>query len=166
MRVNIRRIRADEGRLLMQIRLMALLDAPYAFASTYAESVQRPLDAWNERARQAATGRRDAVFLAEGPTDSLGLVGAYTPRDTSIRHVYGLWIDQSARRHGLACALMEAVTEWATHAGARAITLWVAESNEPALSLYRRLGFRETGDTQPMPSSETVEERLLRRLLE
>ena len=166
MRVTIRRIRADEGRLLMQIRLTALLDAPYAFASSYAESVQRPMDAWGERATRAAGGNREAVFVAEEPADWLGMVGAYTPRDTSVRHAYGLWVDQSVRRQGLARALMDTVVEWARTAGAAAVTLWVARSNEPAIALYRRLGFVETGDTQPMPSNARVTEHLLRRSLD
>ncbi|HEY5684081.1 MAG TPA: GNAT family N-acetyltransferase [Acidimicrobiia bacterium] len=166
MRVTIRRIRADEGRLLMQIRLTALLDAPYAFASSYAESVQRPMDAWGERAARAAAGNREAVFVAEEPRDWLGMVGAYTPRDTSVRHAYGLWVDRSVRRQGLARALMDTVVEWATAAGAAAVTLWVAGSNEPAVALYRQLGFDETGDTQPMPSNDTVTEHLFRRSLD
>ena len=166
MRVTIRRIGVDEGKLLMQIRLMALLDAPYAFAGSYAESVQVPADAWNRRAQRAAAGGREAVFLAETVYEVLGMVGAYTPRDTSVRHVYGLWVDHAARRQGVGRALMDTVINWSTLAGAAAITLWVAESNDPALALYRALGFTETGDAQPMPSNESVTERHFRRSLD
>jgi ribosomal protein S18 acetylase RimI-like enzyme len=165
MRVTIRRIGVGEGKLLMQIRLMALLDAPYAFAGSYAESVQVPADAWSRRAQRAAAGGREAVFLAETEYELLGMVGAYTPRDTSVRHVYGLWVDHAARRQGVARALMTGITDWATGSGAGALTLWVAESNDPAVALYRKLGFAATGDTQPMPSNESIIEHLFRRSL-
>jgi ribosomal protein S18 acetylase RimI-like enzyme len=165
MRVTIRRIGVDEGKLLMQIRLMALLDAPYAFAGSYAESVQVPADAWNRRAQRAASGGREAVFLAETVYESLGMVGAYTPRDTSVRHVYGLWVDHAARRQGVAQALMNGISDWAFGSGAEALTLWVAESNDPAVALYRKLGFTATGNTQPMPSTESISEHLFRRSL-
>lgn len=47
------------------------------------------------------------------------------------------------RRQGLAKALMAACGPWAAERGAKACVLQVAVGNEPALALYRALGFEE-----------------------
>jgi [ribosomal protein S18]-alanine N-acetyltransferase len=49
------------------------------------------------------------------------------------------------RRHGLGRALMDAVLRELHARRAEALFLEVDEVNEPALALYRRLGFRQVG---------------------
>ncbi|MBX3494867.1 MAG: GNAT family N-acetyltransferase [Parvibaculum sp.] len=49
------------------------------------------------------------------------------------------------RGQGLGRRLVEAAAATALAGGAAALFLEVAEDNEPALALYRRLGFREVG---------------------
>lgn len=58
-------------------------------------------------------------------------------------HVARLAVAEPLRRRGLGVALMRAAAQWGmTRAGAQWCVLQVAEHNEPALALYRRLGFR------------------------
>jgi GNAT superfamily N-acetyltransferase len=47
------------------------------------------------------------------------------------------------RRNGLATAVMLSLLRWAQEAGARQVYLEVLATNEPALALYRTLGFRD-----------------------
>lgn len=56
-----------------------------------------------------------------------------------------LGVDPSARRRGVARALMQAGLETAREAGVAEAFLEVAVDNEAAIALYARLGFRETG---------------------
>lgn len=162
MRIEIRRIRADEGPLLMQVRLLALLDAPYAFAGTYTDSIQLPREHWSERANAAAAGGSTAVYLALAPDGPVGIAGAYTPQDRpKVRMIFGVWVEPALRGQGLGTRLVETITEWAAGAGAEQCELWVTEPNLPALGLYRKLGFEDTGMRQPMPSDETVTEMKL-----
>jgi hypothetical protein len=42
------------------------------------------------------------------------------------------------------------------------VTLWVTGGNLPAQSLYRALGFVETGDYQPLPSDPSRQETRMR----
>lgn len=51
----------------------------------------------------------------------------------------------SARRQGVARALLERLIATASHWGSERLLLEVRESNAPALALYRRLGFVEEG---------------------
>lgn len=148
----------------MQVRLLALLDAPYAFAGTYTDSIQLPKEHWADRARSASTGGSTAVYLALAPDGPVGMAGAYTPDDRpEVRMIFGVWVEPSLRGQGLGARLVETIIEWAAGTGAERCELWVAEPNDPALHLYLRLGFTDTGMRQPMPSDETVTEMKLIR---
>ncbi|HEX4252419.1 MAG TPA: GNAT family N-acetyltransferase [Pseudonocardia sp.] len=58
-------------------------------------------------------------------------------------HVARVEVTGPYRRRGLGVALMRAAAQWGmTRAGAQWCVLQVAEHNEAALALYRRLGFR------------------------
>ena len=164
MRVEIRRVKPNEGEMLMRIRLMSLLDAPYAFATSYLDDAQLPAEAWSERASRAASGDEEAVYVADAPVGWVGLVGAYTPR-ASERHLYGMWVDPGYRGQGLGEALLHTVEDWARLAGATTLSLWVAETNEPAVALYRRCGYELDGGSQPMPNDPTVIEQSMTRRL-
>lgn len=164
MRVEIRRIRADEGPLLMQVRLLALLDAPYAFAGSYTENIQHPKEHWAERAANGAVGGATAVYVAMAPDGPVGMAGAYAPEGRpEVRMIFGVWVEPALRGQGLGGRLVETIVDWATGAGADRCELWVAEPNRPALDLYVKLGFEDTGMRQPMPSDETVTEMKLVR---
>jgi ribosomal-protein-alanine N-acetyltransferase len=56
-------------------------------------------------------------------------------------HVNTVAVDPSLRRRGLAVRLVQHVLADAAREGAEHATLEVRRSNEPALELYRRLGF-------------------------
>jgi len=56
-----------------------------------------------------------------------------------------LAVAPAARRRGIGFALVTAACRHAQKMGAGASFLEVCESNEPARSLYKRLGFREVG---------------------
>jgi GNAT superfamily N-acetyltransferase len=56
-------------------------------------------------------------------------------------------------------AFSDALEEWARQDGAERLTLWVAQSNEPARSLYHSHGFEWSERRKPLPSSSGVEER-------
>ena len=164
MRVEIRRVRPHEGSILMQVRLLSLLDAPYAFGSSYTESVQRPVEHWAERAADASVGGSTAVFLALAGEEPVGIAGAFEPEETpGTRRVFGVWVEPALRGQGLGRKLVETVVAWAEAVGADLIELWVNVSNDPAVRLYEELGFERSGDTQKMPSNRTVEEHRMIR---
>ena len=57
-------------------------------------------------------------------------------------HLHGLGVRPGARRGGLGTALLVAATRDGLAAGADFVSLGVWADNEPALRIYRRLGFR------------------------
>jgi RimJ/RimL family protein N-acetyltransferase len=77
-----------------------------------------------------------------------------------------MFVHHTARRRGLGAALIEAVSAWARDCGAGQVSLWVAEGNDRALSLYQGLGFRLTGVTQPLAHTPSLLDREMVRDLE
>ena len=57
-------------------------------------------------------------------------------------HIFLLYVAPEHRRKGIGSALMRHAETWARKRGDRQIGLQVFESNQPALALYRGLGFR------------------------
>jgi ribosomal protein S18 acetylase RimI-like enzyme len=75
-----------------------------------------------------------------------GVIGAGSRGGTSAGgvswHLHGLGVRPEGRRSGLGTALMVAATAEGLAAGADWVSLGVWADNEPALRIYRRLGFR------------------------
>ncbi|HSJ29759.1 MAG TPA: GNAT family N-acetyltransferase [Acidimicrobiia bacterium] len=164
MRVEIRRIRADEGPVLMRVRLLSLLDAPYAFGATYTDTIQRPAEHWAKRAETASAGGTSAVYLGMADGSPVAIAGAFQPEDDpDCRHVFGVWVEPALRGQGLGRRIVETVVSWAEGVGATRTELWVTEANTPAVELYEALGFEDSGQRQAHPSDPTVMERKLVR---
>jgi ribosomal protein S18 acetylase RimI-like enzyme len=164
---EVRRVSPDDAATVKRLRLRALADAPEAFASTLAAEQARPDEQWRDDVRRRAVASDEAVFLARtADGTAVGLAGCYRPpRRPEIAHVVSVWVEPAMRGRGAARLLMRAVAAWARQAGAGAMDLWVADGNLAARTLYLRLGFTETGESQPLPSDPDRLERLLRRRL-
>jgi ribosomal protein S18 acetylase RimI-like enzyme len=165
-RVHIRAIGAGDAAPLRDVRLRALADSPDAFGSTYADELGLAEEAWIDRAERSARMDDRVTFVAEGLGRPVGMVMARTDAgDPGRVGVFGLWVEPAARSAGTGMALMAAVSEWAESRGARALTLWVVESNAAAIALYGRMGFRETGERMAMPRKPSLMEVRMERPL-
>lgn len=63
-----------------------------------------------------------------------------------------MWVAPEARRRGVGRALVAGVMNWAAEIGLSRITLWVAEDNVAAWTLYEDLGFQQSDEREPLPS--------------
>ena len=151
------RIGLSDVEAFRELRLRALRDDPKAFGSTHENETQRSLAEWRARVEDSTAG--DSAFLALATVDgvAVGMVGGYEPADRPAdREVVSMWVGPAWRGTGLGRSLIEAVEAWAAAAGAVHLTLWVVASNTPAVNLYHRAGFAETGETRPLPSDQSL----------
>lgn len=140
-----------EWRVVRDVRLRALREAPYAFGSTFADEHVRD-DAW-----WIATSGRLAWFVATDGDVPVGLIaGLPSSGDGRTRDVISLWVAPAYRRAGTAQALVRAVRRWASGDGATALTARVSDRNDPARRLFEKLGFAPTGRTEPLRSDPTA----------
>jgi GNAT superfamily N-acetyltransferase len=143
--VEIRRITPDDWRLLREMRLASLQDAPEAFGQRYENAASEPESEWRSAARASASGDRRAWFIAHAGGVDAGLVQARR-RPPGDCLVFSMWVAPPGRRAGVGRALIEAVGAWARGWGATRIILWVFGANEGAHRFYERLGFRVIPD--------------------
>jgi len=161
--VIVRRIEPSEWRLVRELRLRALRDAPSAFSSTVEEELERTDDWW------VASAERLAWFIAADtsstPPGAAGIVAVLraTSEDPDVRSLISMWVAPPYRGTGTAGALVDAAAWWAGQDGASVLSLGVAEPNRRAVRFYERVGFVATGDSRPLrrdPTTLAIEMRL------
>jgi len=88
---------------------------------------------------------RSTIFAADNGYQLIGFTQLY-PALCSVDLVdyfvlYDLFVAPSARRQGIARALMNGASEWAKAQGAARLDLETARDNYPGQALYRDLGY-------------------------
>ncbi|WP_018684029.1 GNAT family N-acetyltransferase [Actinokineospora enzanensis] len=146
---DIRRATPDDWSDLRAVRLRALADAPYAFASNLAREQPLPDSHWR------SWPTRHAVFLGWSADRAVG-VAAGMPGD--VAGLISVWAAPETRGTELATGLIAAVVEWARESGSSRVNAWVVENNPRAIRFYDRLGFTRTGETMAFPNDPTVTE--------
>lgn len=118
-----------------------------------------PQDSWQAWVDRSSVGDEAYIALAEADDGPIGMAGGYRPEEApDERGLWGMWVDPLWRGTGIGYRLLVAVEDWAARAGAERLVLWVVESNASAVTLYRKAGFVETGETQALPSDESLHE--------
>lgn len=88
-----------------------------------------------------------AILLAQLDDRTIGFTQLY-PMFSSVRTarlwiLNDLYVDEHARRHGVARALLDAAAEFAREQGAAGLMLETSRDNAPARALYRAAGWSE-----------------------
>jgi ribosomal protein S18 acetylase RimI-like enzyme len=155
---GIQRVGSEYLDAVVEVRLRALKDAPYAFASTVDREQALGRDEWLARLE------RGAWWLARRDDRVVGLVaGIVDPDEPVHRQLVSMWVEPAERGGPAAARLVRAVLDWAGADGATGVVLWVAEDNERAFGFYRKMGFRSTGRRTRLPSRPEVSEEQMMR---
>jgi GNAT superfamily N-acetyltransferase len=148
-------LRPADWRVLRAARLMALLDSPNAFTSSYAREFDRGEAEWR-RVFDAAT-----CIVAREADHIIGLAKSVAePWRPWIRHLESVWVAPSHRRRGVLRALIHDLAQIDRQMGVTDLMLWVLEDNYDAQHAYEALGFEPTGERQFLPAFGRVERRL------
>jgi ribosomal protein S18 acetylase RimI-like enzyme len=141
--------RADSWVLWRAARLAALADAPDAFPGASAEWADGGETHWRERLIDPMALKIVAVRYKV----AVGLVRGVV--EDGCAWLHSLWVSPQVRGQGLGNRLVAAVEEWAVRQGATSIRLEVVPGNAPAVALYRRHGYVDTGDrSEPLAGGD------------
>jgi GNAT superfamily N-acetyltransferase len=170
---EVRRLHPGDWAAVREIRLIALAQAPDAFASTLKREQAFDEGEWRRRLEQTAYfGAWDArpepgltglvATFPEPPAhaaDPTGTARTGTARTGTARtdlarprlagsawHLVAMWVSPGHRGQGIADRLVAAVCDLARARGGTQVALWVADTNPRAQAVYRRLGFRPSGE--------------------
>lgn len=127
------------------IRRMVLQDVP----AVHALDVQSFALPWSERSFRYEVADNDrarnwvAEVVEQGQPVLAGMLVLWLILDEA--HIATLAVRQDLRRRGIARLLLQTALGIAWQEGARRAFLEVRAGNQPALAMYRQLGFTETG---------------------
>jgi RimJ/RimL family protein N-acetyltransferase len=146
MRVRIRVLTPDDAQAFQDLRLQGLQTSPTAFSSSYAEEVDRPIQAVAQRLGAEAS----TVFGAFTEAGQLvGVTVLYREPRMKSHHkafIFGMYVAPEYRGQGIGRALLEAAVSRARQLpDLRQLTLTVVASNQAAYSLYKSCGFETFG---------------------
>lgn len=178
MSLAVRRVRAEDGVRVRELRLRAVSDpvASIAFLTTREQELERDQAFWEERAAGGASGDSAAMFVAEDDEAWVGTVTVLVRRAGDVDHtgrrlaqgradVVGVYVAPEARGTGAADALLDAAAQWSADQGFETLSLDVHVDNHRAQAVYRRAGFVPTGETFTGPiGPELAMSRSLRTL--
>jgi ribosomal protein S18 acetylase RimI-like enzyme/predicted double-glycine peptidase len=89
---------------------------------------------------------QSCVFLVgDDPEGLCGYILVILRRGTRLARLYSLAVDPACRGRGLASLLISAAELAARQRGSLHMRLEVAQNNEPAITLYQKLGYRQFG---------------------
>lgn len=145
--MHIRLTNAEDWKLLKQVRLAALLDAPTAFGVSHQTAAVYSDEQWQARASSCGT----QFWLAFEGDDPIGMIGAAVS-DAGRFNLIGMWVAPEGRGCGAAGLLVEAVKSSARERGYDQVFLDVAPENTRAANLYVKQGFSFIDEWEPLQS--------------
>lgn len=143
--LTVRRIAADQGATLRELRTAALREAPYAFDETLEEALDEKTETFDAVAARHADSDASTSFILYTEGHPAGLIGAYFD-DARKAFVCALWVAPAVRHLRGGELLVNTAGEWLTERGAHEIYAWVADANRNAMRFYERLRFGPTGE--------------------
>jgi aminoglycoside 3-N-acetyltransferase I len=138
--VTIVRLRADDAALMEAV--LDLFESAFEDSENYGSA--RPSPGYLRRLLAGET----FVCLAAVEGDTVvGALAGYElqkfEKERSEFYIYDLAVAETARRRGIATALIEALKPIAASRGAQVIFVQADHGDDPAIALYTKLGRRE-----------------------
>jgi GNAT superfamily N-acetyltransferase len=152
---------SDDWPVWRDLRLAALAEAPHAFGSRLADWQGDGDSNERWRARLEIPGHHLVAVVDGRP---VGMASGVPTDDDGVVELISMWVHPTARGRGIGDQLLGAVERWARQVGADTLTLAVADGNEAAAVLYRRNGFRCTGESHLMPDGVRREQIMSKTL--
>jgi ribosomal protein S18 acetylase RimI-like enzyme len=138
---TIRLLTCADASAYRDISLEGLRCHPEAFASTFEDERDRPLDCFKELITQSR------IFGAVLAQKLVGVVGVRSYAEVKLRHkamIWGIYVRREARQYGIGERLIDAaVSHVSGHV--EQLQLAVVTENEAARRLYAKAGFIEYG---------------------
>ena len=138
---EIRLLTCADALAYREIRLEGMLRNPEAFASTFEDERDRPLDWFREQITHSR------IFGAVLVQELVGVVGLRAHADAKQRHkamIWGMYVRREVRQYGIGERLIDAVVAHASD-HIEQLQLAVVTENEAARRLYAKAGFIEYG---------------------
>ena len=157
----------DRWTEFRDLRLHALHTNPAAFAQAHVVARDYQHTHWQGRLQEVNDGVSWTVFAAR--TGALvGMIGAFQTDDDRDRRsatIWGVFVDERERGHGIGDALLGAIRAQLASAGILTAMLTVNREQTAAVRLYDRHGFRIVGHETAILGDGQEHDELILELL-
>lgn len=149
MNIIIRKPNIEEWFQYKELRLQSLQEFPLAFSGSYEESVSKPDEEWQKTLQSSINLEESTILCAYDGEKMIGCVGAYWKNKSKTKHVANVGLmyvkpEYQGQKLGERL-LIDLISNLRDMNQFRKIKLEVVTNNLPALNLYKKLGFSETG---------------------
>lgn len=135
----IRRLNSGDAEIFNSLRLTALQKNPKNFACDYETESQVPLEVTK---KHLDTGIYIGIFEGVQLVGTVCLHKEQIPKLSHKGDVREMYVDETKRGRGIGKKLLEELIKTAKEEGLSTVMLAVWQQNEPAVRLYRSLGFK------------------------
>ena len=144
----VRELTIQDAKAYVVVRREALLESPFAFASSPDDDIVSSPEAVCEQLRRTP----DSTIFGAFRPDLIGTVGIYRNRHVKSSHkahIWGMYVVPGHRRLGIGSELLQAILNHARKLqGVSWVYLGVSSTAPDAQRLYERVGFHVWG-TEP-----------------
>ncbi len=146
--LTIRRLRAGEAARLRELRLRALRDAPYAFATSFAAAEARPAEHWEDFALKSEAAETQVTFIVAGDRAWVGMASAFVDSDDAgTAQLVQMWVAPESRGQGLGRRLVERLPIGRAHeASPNSRRRWLKATTLLSASTRRSTSLRRASD--------------------
>lgn len=157
---TVRELEPEDWPIWRALRLRALRDAPDAFGSTLASTLEREARDGEAYWRGYFT-RPGPTLVAEVDGIPAGMARVVVEDGVGSADLFSMWVAPEARGRGVGAHLIRTALDWLEdHHPGMVLRLAVVETNAPARRLYERCGFGVIG-RNPEDGAELLMERPL-----
>lgn len=142
--IELRVLAPGDWAIWRKLRLAALTAAPYAFGSRLVDWQSEGDREERWRARLSMSGSYNVVAVLDGLP--VGMASGVPTAEDGVVELISMWVSPAARSRGVGDQLVRTVERWARDRRAVVLRHAVAQGNDTASALYRRNGFRCTGE--------------------
>lgn len=145
--MEIRKLTGDDAKAYWELRLEALQQNPEAFATTYEDAIVRtePL----KRVTKSLDTEESSSLGAFIDNELIGVMTIAEEGAPKLRHrvnLFAVYVTPRVRGRQVGTALLQAVIEYAKQLShVEKINLTVVSTNEQAIRLYEKVGFKAFG---------------------
>ncbi|MEU4780173.1 GNAT family N-acetyltransferase [Micromonospora sp. NPDC023633] len=142
--IETRVLSEDDWRSWRDLRLAALAEAAYAFGSRLADWQGDGDREERWRGRLAIAGSHNILAMLDG--QPVGMASGVPTGHDGVVELISMYVAPAGRGRGVGDHLVRTIEQWARQVGSATVRLAVVRGNENAWALYRRNGFRDTGE--------------------
>jgi len=154
---KIRILGPEDWSLYRTVRLNSLKDSPDSFGATYSREAEAPDSEWQSRLDPASGAKNALPLVSHSDGKPVGLAwGLIHDPDSTVAHLYQMWVSPDQRGKGVAKALLDRIGRWASGEGCHLLALSVAADTEAAVGLYSSAGFVAAGRREELRCGSPV----------